>query len=365
MWRLALLLLLSLPAQGATENFYIGTYTNPASGSKGIYTAALDTATGALTPPHLVALAKDPTFLALSADKRYLYASGGDAVISFSAAPDGSLRETSRQASGANTCFVSLDRSGDELLAASYDGASVSAYPLAKDGQIGPRSALVPFTGSGPNHERQQCPHPHAIYADPENRFVYVPDLGADRIWILRRGEGHTLTPADPPAAIAAPGVGPRHLAFSPDGHFVYVANELGVSTSVYARNAATGALTPVQTLPNLETTDWPKGTGSAEVVVDPSQRWLYVSTRLTDMLTVFGIGADPAQPLHVVERVPCPVKFPRHFAIDPTGRWMVVAGQTDNRLSTLRLDAPTGKLTPTGQFVAAGNPVCVVFAGP
>jgi 6-phosphogluconolactonase len=360
MWRVACLLLFTLPAHAASETFYIGTYTVRHTGSEGIYTAALDTDKGAVSAPRLAGRAKNPSFLVLSADRRHLFAACDDYVASFDVQPDGSLAETSQQPSGANTCFVSLDRTGHELLSASYNATSISAFPIAQDGRIGPGSTQV-FTGTGPNHERQEKPHPHAIYADPENHFIYVPDLGTDKIWIFRQGKPGTLTPADPPFAIAAPGAGPRHLAFSPDGKNVYVANELAVTTTVYARNAETGALTPVQTLPNIDP-GWPKGTGSAEVRVHPSNRWLYVSTRKIDMLTLFGIGADAAAPLQPTERVPCPVKFPRSFDIDPTGNWLVVCGETDHQVSTLRIDPATGKLTPSGQFVHVGSPVCVLF---
>ena len=148
--------------------------------------------------------------------------------------------------------------------------------------------------GSGPNLDRQKSPHAHSVYVDQENRFLYTCDLGSDRIWIFRLGAGGKLVSADPPAAISPPGSGPRHLAFGA-GHLVYVVNELGVSTSTYRRNRQTGELQGIATDANIPP-GWPKGTGSGEISLHPSGKWLYVSTRLTDMMTVFRVMPGAAK---------------------------------------------------------------------
>ncbi|HEX4139758.1 MAG TPA: lactonase family protein [Candidatus Methylacidiphilales bacterium] len=362
--RLALLLLaLLLPARAKVETFYLGTYTN-GTNSQGIYAGTLDTDTGKLGPIQLAAaIAPDPTVLTLSPDHRFLFAALGDAVASFAIAPDNSLRAIDRQPScGPNTCFVSLDKTGRQLFATSYDAGSIAAFPVDAEGKIGPATAVVRLTGSGPNKGRQQSSHPHSAYVDPENRHLYVPDLGADRIWIFRLGEHGTLVAGDPSAVIASPGIGPRHLLFSPDGSLVYVVNELGVSTCVYARDPKTGALTLLQTHPNI-LSGWPPGTGSAEVALHASGNHLYVSTRLQDFITVFRVMRSLRSPLELEQVAPSPVKFPRSFAIDPSGRWLVVAGETDNRIGVMKIDPATGRLTPTAQTKSLDRPVCVLFA--
>jgi 6-phosphogluconolactonase len=181
-----------------------------------------------------------------------------------------------------------------------------------------------------------------------------------------------SLFPADP--LMVTPGSGPRHLTFSPDGKLVYVVSELNVSTSVFARDARTGALRFLSSMPNIAP-GWPKGTGSAEIAVDPSKKWLIVSTRLKDFLTVFRINSgfvwpptkdlDEAAlpPLYQRQVFPSPVKFPRSFAIDPTGHWIVVAGETDSRITVMRFDPANGQLSTTGQFARVDRPVCVLFA--
>jgi 6-phosphogluconolactonase len=284
------LIFLSVPLWARMETFYLGTYTEQ-TGSQGIYVGSLDSDNGKLGPLRLAAaVRKDPTFLALSPNNRVLFAAMSDAVASFKIRPDGTMQAINRQPSGPNTCHVSLDKTGRQLLAASYDAGSISAYPVNADGRIGPRTSLISFSGSGPNLDRQTSPHAHAVYVGPENRFVYACDLGSDRIWIFRLGPEGRLSPADPPAAVAPPGSGPRHLAFSPNGRLVYVANELGVNTSVFSRNPDSGALTWIATENNINR-GWPKGTGSGEIALHPSGKWLYVSTRLEDRMTVFRIN--------------------------------------------------------------------------
>jgi len=364
--RLALLLLVfALPAQAKIETFYLGTYTN-GTGSQGIYASTLDTDTGKLGPLHLAAAATpDPTVLALSPDHQFLFAALGNAVASFAIGPDDTLTYINRQpSSGLNVCYVSTDHTGRQLFATSYDGGSIAAFPVNAKGNIGMPTTTVTLKGSGPNKGRQLSAHPHAIYADPENKHVYVPDLGADRIWTFRLGDQGTLTATDPPAVVAEPGSGPRHLAFSPDGSRVYVVNELGVSTCVYSRDAATGALKLIKSYANVPSKDpLPRPTGSAELALDASGRHLYVSTRYRNFITVFKINADAADPLILEQVIPSPVKFPRSFALDPSGQWIVVAGETDDRIGLLKIDPATGHLTATPETQPIGRPVCVLFA--
>lgn len=364
--RLALLLLaLLLPARAKVETFYLGTYTNGTS-SQGIYAGTIDSDSGKLGPIHLAAaVAPDPTVLTLSPDHRFLFAALGDAVASFAIAPDDSLRAINRQPScGPNTCFVSLDRTGRVLFATSYDAGRIAAFPVDAEGRIGAATATISLTGSGPNKGRQQSSHPHSAYVDPENKHLYVPDLGADRIWIFRLGEHGTLVANDPPAVVMAPGTGPRHLAFSSDGSLVYVVNELAVSTCVYGRDPKTGALSThsISCCPNIPP-GWPPGTGSADLAFDSSGNHLYVSTRLQDFLTVFEPMLRLRPHLSLVQIAPSPVKFPRSFAIDPSGGWIVVAGETDNKIGVMKIDPAKGLLTSTPETKAADRPVCVLFA--
>jgi 6-phosphogluconolactonase len=341
LWRLALLLVL-LTARAVAgvgvATFYIGTYTDH-SDSEGIYVGTLDTITGQLTALKLAATEKNPNFLAISPDHQYLFAALTNGVESFKIQPDAMLKPINTRPFTPDVCHVSIDRTGHALYVASYGGGAIGSYPVDDDGTIGACAATIPFTGSGPN-PRQKKPYAHSIQADPFNAFVYACDLGTDSIWTFKPGPGATLTATNPPASKGPPGSGPRHLVFSADGNFVYVANEIGVSTSVFSRNSTTGALTLLDTESNVWPGDPISGTTAAEIVLHPSGKWLYVSNRGRDTISVFSIDAQGG--IKLVQSVPSPGKCPRSFALD--------------------IDPATGHLSLTDATLVLGSPTCVVF---
>jgi 6-phosphogluconolactonase len=363
----ASILFWSTSARAAEETFYLGTFTHGTGGSQGIYIGTLDSETGKLGPLRLAAKEADPNFLALSPDHRFLVAALGKAVESFAVQKDETLRAINQQpSSGRDVCHVCLAPDGREVFIASYGSGSVEGFPVGADGVIGPRAALQVFTGSGPNPQRQKAPHAHSIYVDPEGKFVYACDLGTDNIWVFRREANGGLTPADPPFAKVPPGSGPRHLVIN--GARVYVVNEMGINTSVFARDAATGALTLVQTCNNIEGAKTKAGSTSAEIALHPSGEWLYVSTRSQEAISVFRVSPQSVtgQPvLTLVQNISSPALCPRSFGLDPTGRWMIVAGQNDNRIAVMKIDAASGQLAATSETASVGSPVCVLFVTP
>jgi 6-phosphogluconolactonase len=349
---------------GEQESFYLGTYTGRSS-SHGIYRGSLDSVTGKLGAITLAAATIDPSFLALSPDGQALFAAnelpGAGRVQAFRRADDGSLVELNRRsAGGEGTCHVSVDPSGRDLLVANYGSGIIACFQIRAGGKIGWRTARIRFTGSGPDADRQQGPHAHCVYASPDDAFIYSCDLGSDRIWIFKfdaaRGR---LVANDPPWAQVPPGSGPRHLVFSRDGAFLYVANELGHSVTVFARNSSTGKLTPLQTIV-ISSGKSDGKISAAEIALHPSGRWLYVSCRGSDTLSVFAVR--PSGRLRLVQGISAEVKSPRSFAIDPSGRWIIAAGQDDNRIAVLRIDARSGELVVTAHSARLGSPVCVLF---
>jgi 6-phosphogluconolactonase len=349
-------------AGNGVATFYLGTFTDH-SDSQGIYVGTLDTQNGHLSDLKLAAPEKNPNFLAISPDHRFLFAALGSAVASYKIEADTTLKPiTTRPVSGADLCHVSVDRTGHALFVASYNSGSIASFPVDDDGKIGLMAGMEAFSGSGPNPQRQKKPFAHSVYPDPLNAFVYACDLGSDSIWSFKLGDGAKLTATNPPAVKAPPGSGPRHLAFSADGSFVYVVNELGVSTSVYACNSSTGALTLRDTESNVWPGDPVSGVTSAEILLHPSGKWLYVSNRSPghDTLSVFFLDGQGG--IKLIQSEPSPVKCPRSFALDPTGHWIIVAGQDDNTLAEFKVDPATGQLSPTDAILMVGSPVCVMF---
>jgi 6-phosphogluconolactonase len=372
---LLVLLLVAVPLGAAKpaprpEKFwvYVGTYTQ--RGSKGIYLFELDPTSGRLTPRGLAAAVKDPSFLAIHPNRRFLYAVGeGDqfegkpagAVSAFAIDPDaGKLTLLNRQSSGgAGPCHLVTDRRGRHVLAANYSGGSVCALPIREDGRLGKATALVRHRGSSVNKARQEAPHAHSINLDRANRFAFACDLGTDQVLVYRYdADRGTLTPNDPPAAQLSPGSGPRHFAFHPTGKYAYVINELKSTVTAFDYDARRGVLRAVQTVSTLPRRFTGENT-TAEVQVHPSGKFLYGSNRGHNSIAVFAIDARTGK-LTAVGRQGKDVKIPRNFGIDPAGKFLIVANQEGDSLVVFRINRRTGELTPTGVKVEVPMPVCV-----
>ncbi len=368
-WILPLLLLTSICVEAEPARFYLGTYTDHSS-SQGIYTGVLDTDTGKLGPLELAAPLTNPSFLALAPGGKFLYAvteTTGGSAAAFRVESDGHLTKLNDLPSGSGGCHVSVDATGRNVFVANYGGGTLASFQVNPDGSLAKQTAMISFSGSGPNHSRQEKPHLHSTYLDAGNHQFYACDLGTDSIWrfILDPATG-TLTPAEPSSAKVPPGSGPRHLAFSPDGRFAYVNGEMGMNVTAFSHDAKTGALTAIQTVPILPADVSTDGMGSAEIFCHPNGKWLYVSNRDVaghgrDSLTVFAIGTDGK--LTRLQNEPAGVKIPRGFSLDPTGQWLVVGGQSDNKITVFKISPATGELSVTDQAATVGTPVCVVFA--
>jgi 6-phosphogluconolactonase len=359
-------------AEAASFHVYFGTYTR--GKSKGIYHARLDGASGRLSPAALVAETPDPSFLAVHPDARHLYAidEGSDPVKTPGRgvsgyridARTGALTRLNEGSAGApGPCHLTVDATGRCVLVANYAGASIAALPLEPDGRLGPPATVVRHTGSSVNPARQQAPHPHVMVVAPDNRFALCADLGVDRVFSYRLEAAKAgLVAASPPSVVLPPGAGPRHLAFRPDGRFVYVINELDCTLAVFGYDAATGGLHQRQIVPTLPAGESVKrGYSTAEVVAHPGGRFLYGSNRGHNSIAVFAI--DPgAGTLTALEHPSTGGRTPRHIAIDPTGRWLLAENQDSDTVVVFGIDPRTGRLTPTGQVLAVPVPVCAVF---
>jgi 6-phosphogluconolactonase len=362
------------PASSGKLWVYAGTYTG--GKSKGIYRLELDLASGKLSAATLAGKAVNPSFLAIHPSGRFLYSvdeisnfhgARVGALSAFAIDPKtGNLTLLNQQSSGgAGPCHVTVDRAGKHVMAANYGGGSAVVAALNPDGQLGPQTAFVQHKGTGPDKARQEGPHAHSINLDAANRFAFVADLGLDRVFVSRYDAAKgTLTPNDPPAAVLAPGSGPRHFAFHPDGRHAYVINEMKLTVTAFDYDPAKGVLTTIQTESTLpKGTPWSKDYSTAEVQVHPSGKFLYGSNRGHDSIAIFTI--DAAGKLTPAGHQSHQVKTPRNFGIDPTGRYLLVANQGASTIVVFRIDPQTGALTPTGSVAQVPVPVCVRFMTP
>ena len=367
----ALLILGAMSSASDHRNLvYVGTYTEKQS--KGIYAFRFDPASGEASAVELVAETANPSFLALDQSGSYLYAV--NELDTFDGKMTGAVtayevnRETAKlnqlqqvSSAGAGPAHISLDRSGRYILVANYGAGNVAVFPIEKDGRLGARTAFEQHVGSSVNKDRQSSPHAHQIDASPDDRFVFVADLGIDELVVYRFDDKTgALSPNPIPYAKVAPGAGPRHFATSPSGKFVYLVNEMSSTVEVFAFDGATGKLTPKQSISTLPK-DFHGENTTAEIATDRSGRFLYVSNRGDDSIAVFAIHPQDGK-LSFVERVPTGGKTPRHFALDPTGKWLFAANQDSDTIRIFAVDAESGRLKPTPHSIQVPSPVNVVF---
>jgi 6-phosphogluconolactonase len=353
---------------------YFGTYTAPGQ-SRGIYVARFDPATGEVGEVRLAAEAENPSFLARHPTRPWLYAvnevstyegAAAGSVSAFAVDPAaGGLRPLGRVSSkGGSPCHLAVDRSGTHVLVANYGGGSVASFPIRADGGLEPASSFVPHAGSGADPRRQEGPHAHMIETDPSNRTVLAADLGLDKVLLYRFDpkRGH-LAPADPPHVGLAPGSGPRHFAFAPDGRDLYVFNELAMTIARFAFRD--GVFTEGETVSSLPAGAAPgEGDSGAEIAVHPGGRFVYASNRGVDTLAVFARDGATGR-LALVDHVPSGGRSPRSFGIDPGGRWLLATNQRSHQVAVFRIDPATGRLSPSGRATTLGSPVSVLFYSP
>ena len=346
---------------------YFGTYTWGENTGKGIYRSTLDTDTGKLSEPILAAEAKNPSFLEIHPNGKFLYAvsevgrAGG--ISSYAIySKTGNLRYLNKQPSGGSgPCHVSIDSTGRNVLVANYGSGSASVVPIKPNGSLAEPTGFVQHTGSSANPSRQKGPHAHSINVSPDNRFAFVADLGIDKVMIYKLNiEKGTITKNNPPYAKVKPGAGPRHFSFHPSGKYAYVINELDGTVTAFTYESASGTLSEIQTITTLPT-GFNANNKCAEIRVHPTGRFLYGSNRGHNSIVVYKIDSSKGT-LTFVEHETADINTPRNFNIDPTGKFCLVGNQGTNSVVVFRINQRTGALEPTGHKISIGRPVCIRF---
>jgi 6-phosphogluconolactonase len=353
----------------AAQNFYlfIGTYTG--TGSKGIYVYRFDAGTGKAQWICNTDSANNPSFLAMGRGDSVLYAvnevaspTGGRLSAYHFNRRIGQLSLLNTQPTGGNhPCYVSVDGERNTVVAGNYSGGNLAVFATNSDGSLQPYRQLVQHSGSSVNLQRQTAPHVHATVFAPDGRYVFVPDLGIDKImaYQYQKKNAQPLLPAVPPAVPATAGAGPRHLNFHPNGRWAYLMQELNGAVVAYAYQK--GTLKKIQELPaHADTASGPFG--SADIHVSPDGRFLYVSNRAAENnLAIFKVNQSNGQLTLVGFQSTLGLK-PRNFSIDPTGRFLLVANQESDVIVVFKRNEETGLLTDTGERIEVKTPVCLVW---
>lgn len=351
-------------AAAQTELVYVGMH------ERQIRALRFDTATGKLAAIGPVAEGLRATWAVAHPQLPVLYAVDDDntregSVTAFAVdrASGALTRINEVPTGGSGTTNLWLDAPSMTLLAANYGGGSASSISVNRDGSLGGLVSTIKASGSGP-HRRQASAHAHGVTVDPSGRYALVPDMGADRLFVYGFDRAtHALSPEDanhPRAFVAPPGSGPRHIAFGPDGRFVYLINELSAEVMTLRWDAPHGQLTLVQTLQTCSAAFEGVKSG-AEVAVSHDGRFVYVENRGENTLVVYRVDAGTGK-LSLVQRTASGGERPWGFAIHPSGRWMLVANQRSGRVNVFRIDPATGELSDTGESVDLPAPVSLTF---
>ncbi|MCY0389576.1 lactonase family protein [Robbsia sp. Bb-Pol-6] len=346
-----------------------------AANGRGIVTLHLDERTGRLTKLAEWTDVVNPTYLALSPARRLLFATSemfdrpeGRVHAYRVAARTGQLVPLNGQDTGGSlTAHCSLDRAAGCVLVSNYTqddapagwpGWQMASFAIGADGSLHAAASLTRHSGSGPERDRQRGPHAHCALVSPDNRYVLVADLGTDSLltYGLDAPAGR-LTPQALSVLKLAPGAGPRHLVFHPNGTTVYGVNELDATISRLAYAPLTGALRLRETTRGLPTSD--ASTPPADIHVDADGRHLYASFRGAHCIATYALdprtGAIRSTDVRSSEG-----RTPRSFALSPSGNFMVVANQDSDSVVSLRIARDSGVPCEVVDRIETGTPMCV-----
>lgn len=363
-----LCLMMNIDALAQLNSFYmfVGTYTNETK-TNGVHVYRFFSESGEVEPVSVVTDIHNPSYLAISKDGGHVYAvseAGGGSGALYAYAFDrntGTLTFLNKAASrGDHPCYVSVNDQKTLVFVGNYGGGNLAAFAVDNDGSLMGAGQAVDHDGRSVDPQRQEKPHVHAVVLSPDNHFLFVPDLGTDKINIYSVDAGATslLKPTSTPFVSLPGGSGPRHLVFHPDGKNAYLVNELnGTITAFKYRD---GKLQPFQTISMLDE-GFTGVVGAADIHVSPDGKFLYASNR-GDANDISTYSIRKNGKLSFVARQSTLGKTPRNFVIDPTGRYLLVANQQSNDIFVFERDFTTGLLTYTGKKINIDKPVCLKF---
>ncbi|MCC6590393.1 MAG: lactonase family protein [Bryobacterales bacterium] len=373
------------PARAASGDViaYVGAATSAPRNTGGIYSYYVDQSDGSLTPKSALTNILNPNYLVIHPNRNYMYAV--NSIANFAGTSNGSVTALSIDqgtgdlkvmnvvnAQGGGTTHVSVDPTGKWVFVANYGGRNAAVLPVRADGSLGEATDVVEITGPlGPRNAHDgplgsyadsghDTTHPHMAHTDPDGNFVFISDLGTDRVFIYKFDKVNgKLTPNDQPYLQASPGAGPRHFVFHPNRRWAYVLNEESSTILFTAYDAAKGTLEIKQSSFNVPEkfagTNYPSA-----IKLSSDGRFLYAANRNFNSIAIYEINVDGWM-IRVGDEW-TRGHYPFDIALDPSGNFMYAMNTNNDCVTSFRVDRTTGKLAFTGQFVPVSIPRVMVF---
>jgi len=339
----------------------IGTYTSGTS--DGIYVYKFNTETAENSFVSSVKTS-NPSFLAISPNKKFVYAVNEDAPGHVTAfifnKPNNKLLQVNQQPShGKHPCYITVDKNGKWVIVGNYSSGTIAVYPINKDGSLGNATDSVQHEGSSVNSERQEAAHVHAAVLNKNNKTLYVPDLGMDKVMLYNLdSKTGKLKEFSTPFVMTEPGAGPRHIDIHSNGKYAYLMEEMTGAVSVY-KIENDGYLSLLQNISGLPR-DFTGAVGSADIHVSPDGKFLYCSNRgESNTIGIFSINQSNGQLLWINHQSTLG-KTPRNFNFDPSGNFLLVANQNSDEIVIFKRNKQSGLLTDTGKRINVSKPVCL-----
>ena len=362
---LAAFLLFKIGLSAQTSYLFIGTYTSGTS--KGIYVYRFNSLTGKADSVGTAEAIANPSYLAIGPNQNTLYAvsetekSVPGSVYAYEIERlTGKLKFLNKQVSGGdNPCYVTVHKNNKWVVIANYSGGSLSAFPILPGGKLKPLTQLIEHAGRSVNIARQEKAHVHSTVFSPDYKYLFTPDLGADKVFVYTFNSSLTkpLSPARTPTAPSEPGSGPRHFTFHPNKRFAYLIEELSGTVVTYKyHDGQLAAIQRLLTHPN----DYKGDVGSADIHISADGKFLYASNRGGEnTITIFSIDDHTGKLTVKGFQSTLGIK-PRNFTLDNSGKYLLVANQESNNIVIFKRDQRTGLLTETGEQILVPSPVCL-----
>lgn len=350
-----------------SQNTYVflGSYNRDKS-AEAIQIYQLDTLNGKLTKVTSAKNIVNPSYLTVSSNGKYVYACtdtktpNAGSVSSFEFNPENKTLTflNSQRSGGENPVYVSVHKNGKWLANANYTEGSVSVYPLLENGKIDSIAQNFHYSDGSVNKDRQTKSHVHSAVFSPQCDYLFLPDLGADKIrcYAFDANQKKPLIETSNPFTKTDLEAGPRHFTFHPNQKWGYCIEEMAGQISVY--NYENGVLNKIQRIPT-HSDKIKEGFESSDIHISPDGKFLYATNRgKENNIAIFTIDENGL--LKNIGYQSTLGKHPRIFAIDESGKFLVASNVLTGNVIVFRRDSKTGLLKKIGKQIKMENVSCV-----